>query len=1629
MNAERDAPVHPRPWFRLPGTRRPRRLPSAVTGVTALAVLAGLAIQPGSSGPAPEPAADSYPWYQDTTAQQLRQDQCLMTDVLRLGGPTMAATAQDGLNQSADKLHVLADRKNWEQTPLAVAYQKDRDAAGKEMAGLDALREGWKKPLDGLATPGGFTDTAFHLPPDGEQSFYSQTGLSTWVAGRFWKNDSDFYEDATPAADTATLKAVDAVGNPVYGKDPDPAGKSQQEWNRALAEHDAFQWMHGGPARNAGADDARVFLSSGGFPRTAPQPGTPEYRIAVEDVKSRFAACGWRDPLDPNNVLGDVSTTAAGEWQQEVASQATQRNQILDANKSAVDALAKGTKALSGMLGNSWVADHLTRWQDYWSPGGVGWIGDSSLVMRVEAAKGKCLDVQGSGTANGTPVQIYTCNNSAAQEWKFWGAYDGGYALYNTNARKCLDVKSGNDANGTKIQIWTCNGSPAQQWQLDVRAAGELKNAATGKCLDLHTFDNGNDTQLYTCNGTDAQKIRVVPQGHDGTDSLSYPDKGQFTKATTGITLAQTGAKSQLAVLKAGLASAQKAATVSDSALQAAYGIADANGAPRGRGLLVGEQKAQVTRGAAAALAAMEKAGETAEAATRASAGDSATIAQRALAQAAQAKAEFRKEAAKAAEEQAKAAADAAKVHRDNAKKDKETAEAKLADAMKAEGDAKAAAADAHAKRLDAEAQEKTAKAEKETAAAKQAEAADDRKNAEAEATRAKDAKDKADAAEKTAEGKRDDANTARDKAKAMRDDAWDAEQKADAARAKADAKDAYADKLGSGDAATAARAAADEADKAADDADTAAQNARAAADAATQAAADADAAATRAEAAAKRARSDADAAQADKAKADAAVKTATSAAADAIKASQDAATEAKAAVKLADEAEQHAKDAKTQADAANTEAGKALDASAKAAGYAHVTAQAAVDAGKAAEKVAAPANDAIQLGSPFVETDAAAVLVVLTGQASKSIADQQQAVADAHAKNAQAEADAAKNLADQAKGDAKEAYQHAANAAQYAADARTYSKEALGYAADAAKAASAAASSLARTIDYDQQAADDAAAADKAAGNAEGYAKDARDSADTAELDAAAARSAAAQAEQDAKDARAAADRADTAATEAEKAAKDADKYAKEAQAAADRTEREKANQQVQTGATTGVGGVFSVIDDIRQDGDPEQLPNECHNFNCNTMVYIAHFDAVVSYYLCLNPDVPATESGCPAEDTVFLKTVTIKGLSKKVKMSAVDVALDLWKGIAKSITGDFTGCYHKLAGDGDGSLGDCAWAATWLPLGGPLGKIAEAIRGMDAALRSGEGVADALKALKTLDVDAETLADIERSVNVYEEARTACSVNSFPGTTQVVLADGSRKVLRDVRTGDLLLATDPATGRAQGEPVTRTFHHTAVDLVDVALTDGGHLTSTPGHRFFVTGQGWTLASDLRHGDTLRGPDGSARTVAALLDQHQAAPRTVYDLTVSGLHTFYAVAGSSPVLVHNCNNLVADAGEFPGQAHALDEHTAGPGLVTEEDAKRLAKAKGVNGVFADVDTAQAVVDYALSTKAAEIQRWMRGTQRERALTGTYPGKDSLGYVAHSDGSITPAKNAFRIVLKKAKGHKSGYYVFTAFPM
>ncbi|MGW3953033.1 RNase A-like domain-containing protein [Streptomyces sp. NPDC004752] len=347
-----------------------------------------------------------------------------------------------------------------------------------------------------------------------------------------------------------------------------------------------------------------------------------------------------------------------------------------------------------------------------------------------------------------------------------------------------------------------------------------------------------------------------------------------------------------------------------------------------------------------------------------------------------------------------------------------------------------------------------------------------------------------------------------------------------------------------------------------------------------------------------------------------------------------------------------------------------------------------------------------------------------------------------------------------------------------------------------------------------------------------------------------------------------------------------------------------------------------------------------------------------------------------------------------------------------------DFVDCWH-------GSVGGCAWAASNFLPGKKIAEAVDALRAFDAALRTGIGVEDAFKALKSLNVDAATLADVERSYNVYEDLVTSCRVNSFPNGTLVLMADGTTKNIADIRPGDLVAAGD-GDNEAGAQPVTRTFHHDTDHLADIRLDNGEQVSTTVGHRFYVVGRGWTLAADLQAGYLLRAQDGTTQAVVVLNDRDGLAGQQVYDLSIGGPHTFYVLAGSTPVLVHNCNDLVADNAAFPGLAHVLDEHVN----VTRARALELAADKGINGVFTDLQTAQQVVDYALANKAGEITKWLRTKDvgQQKVLTGTFGAANPLGWVAHADGSIADAKNSYTVILKRAKGHRYGYYVCTAYP-
>jgi glucosylceramidase len=126
--------------------------------------------------------------------------------------------------------------------------------------------------------------------------------------------------------------------------------------------------------------------------------------------------------------------------------------------------------------------------------------GGSGRTGQITGNGGKCVDVAAANSADGTHVQLFTCNGTNAQQWT-WNTGDSTVRALG----KCLDVTSAGTANGTRVQLWTCNGTGAQAWQ--ARSDGSLLNPASGRCLDDPGANpaDGIQLQIWDCNGTGAQ--------------------------------------------------------------------------------------------------------------------------------------------------------------------------------------------------------------------------------------------------------------------------------------------------------------------------------------------------------------------------------------------------------------------------------------------------------------------------------------------------------------------------------------------------------------------------------------------------------------------------------------------------------------------------------------------------------------------------------------------------------------------------------------------------------------------------------------------------------------------------------------------------------------------------------------------------------------------------------------------------------------------------------------------------------------------------------------------------------------------------------------------------------------------
>jgi hypothetical protein len=171
-----------------------------------------------------------------------------------------------------------------------------------------------------------------------------------------------------------------------------------------------------------------------------------------------------------------------------------------------------------GLPWTDWVLDTLANCGNTWGGsqsgtsftvtfGGPRGGGGSGHI--VAPFSGKCLDINGAGTANGTKVQEWTCNGSAAQTFHKAAVANGNYQIVNDNSNKCVDITAAGTANGTKAQLYDCNGTGAQSFSIVDVGGGNSKlvNPNSGRCLDISASGtaDGTQVQIWDCNGTGAQ--------------------------------------------------------------------------------------------------------------------------------------------------------------------------------------------------------------------------------------------------------------------------------------------------------------------------------------------------------------------------------------------------------------------------------------------------------------------------------------------------------------------------------------------------------------------------------------------------------------------------------------------------------------------------------------------------------------------------------------------------------------------------------------------------------------------------------------------------------------------------------------------------------------------------------------------------------------------------------------------------------------------------------------------------------------------------------------------------------------------------------------------------------------------
>lgn len=261
--------------------------------------------------------------------------------------------------------------------------------------------------------------------------------------------------------------------------------------------------------------------------------------------------------FEPNR-LADVSCSqsyqfacsdAQGNWSVSSGSGAWQDGQAIcaaeglnfDMPKNGQQNFQLGQAKIAANVGRVWVNYSDLESEGDWRPGDSPELNlspaDDGIVYRqLRNGKGKCLDLEGRSTDNGTSVHQWSCHTDLADiDSQLWYQDEQGRIHSKLNPNRCIDVSGSGTGEGSDIHLWDCHGGANQQWKRGTNNSLRPMNAPH-MAMDISGGGNstdGSDSHLWTYHGGKTQMWYWWTPAHYTTWSPeAQPGAGQVLNSS-----------------------------------------------------------------------------------------------------------------------------------------------------------------------------------------------------------------------------------------------------------------------------------------------------------------------------------------------------------------------------------------------------------------------------------------------------------------------------------------------------------------------------------------------------------------------------------------------------------------------------------------------------------------------------------------------------------------------------------------------------------------------------------------------------------------------------------------------------------------------------------------------------------------------------------------------------------------------------------------------------------------------------------------------------------------------------------------------------------------------------------------